>query len=318
MKLKLTFASLLALMGAPALALECDEGFRAFEHAMGETCIPESPERIVATRGDSIVTPLLDIGAPVIGGGFREMDDGTPWVRGATDIFGADFVSAAKLESIGSPNEADIEAIAALSPDLIFVRPFDAERLDQFEAIAPTVVVPGDLLYLDHMEFIADAAGMSDTFDERIAAYRARVDTARSVIGDPSEISVSRFDMWEDGMWYYPNWGAIDQVINDLGFAKPSIQAEATGDGFNGLSVERVQEFDADILVASTAPRFGQTIPMLTEQWDGVAPFWRDLEGVKSGNLFWYERDIYVGYTFESLDRSIEFLTAIKGGRSFE
>jgi iron complex transport system substrate-binding protein len=155
---------------------------------------------------------------------------------------------------------------------------------------------------------------MSDTFDAELARYEARIAAAREVIRDPGAITVSRFDLWEDGLWYYPNWGAIDQVIDDLGFARPPVQAEAT-ESMNGISVERIQEFDGDVLIASRATRFGQTIPMLEEQWDSVAPFWRQLEGVRSNNLFWYERDILVGYTFESLDRSIDFLTAITAGR---
>ncbi|MEM7709424.1 MAG: ABC transporter substrate-binding protein [Pseudomonadota bacterium] len=308
----------LLLAAAPAFALDCPGGQRAFDHAGGATCIPNTPERIVATRGDSLVTPLLDIGAPLIGAGFREMEDGTPWIRGATDIFGDSFVDAAGLTSVGNPNEADIEAVAALGPDLIFIRAFEMERLDQFEAIAPTVVVPGDLPYLDHMEFLADAAGLADTFDERIAAYRARIERTKTVIGDPSEITVSRLDVEDAGLWYYPNWGAVDQVITDIGFTKPALQAEATGDGFNGLSVERIMEFDGDVIITSTAPRWGQTIEMKIDQFDTVAPFWNQLGGVQSGNLFWYERDILVGYTFESLDRSIEFLTAITAGRQFD
>lgn len=311
-------AAALAALALPAAAEDCADGQRAFQHAAGTSCIPDSPQRIVATRGDSIVTPLLDIGAPVVGAGIREMEDGTPWVRGATDIFGDAFVEAANLTSIGNPNQADIEAIAALSPDLIFVRPNDQERLAQFQALAPTVAVPGDLLYLDHMAFLADAAGLSDTFETRIEAYRARIEKARDVIGNPEDITVSRLDVEPGGLWYYPNWGAIDQVINDRGFAKPTIQAEATGDGFNQLSPERITEFDGDVIVTSTAPRFGQKIQTKIEEFDQEVPFWNRLNGVQSGNLFWYERDIYVGYTFESLDRSIDLLTTITAGRSFQ
>ncbi|MEM9798217.1 MAG: ABC transporter substrate-binding protein [Pseudomonadota bacterium] len=312
----LLFAS--TMLAMPATAQDCPDGLRIFEHEMGIACIPMAPQRIIATRGDSLATPLLDIGAPLVGAGFREMEDGTPWIRGATDIFGDVFVEAAGLASVGAPNQADIEAVAALAPDLIFIRAFEAERLPQFEAIAPTVVVPGDLPYLDHMAFLADAAGLADTYEARIAAYRARIDTARDVIGSPEEITVSRLDVEDGGLWYYPNWGAIDQVIDDIGFAKPAIQAEAPPDGFNNLSAERIMAFDGDVILTSSAPRFGQTIAMKTEQFDTVAPFWDQLAGVRSGNLFWYERDIYVGYTFESLDRSIDLLTTITAGRDFD
>ena len=72
------------------------------------------------------------------------------------------------------------------------------------------------------------------------------------------------------------------------------------------------------MIIASFAPRFGQTIPVLTGVWDNAAPFWRNLNGVSSGNLFWYERDLLVGYTFTSLDRSIDFLTTLTAGRAFD
>ncbi|MDX8354786.1 ABC transporter substrate-binding protein [Cognatiyoonia sp. IB215182] len=316
MKLRLTLASLLTLAAAPAAALDCNAGFRAFTHHLGETCIPEQPQRIASLRGDSVTTPLLDIGAPIALTVMNRMEDGTTYIRGAADIFGEAFIAESGVAYFSDRNPVDIEALAAAGPDLIIGRIWNEEILGQLEAIAPTVIIPPQMPYLDHLAWLADVSGSQQTFDTELARYQDRIADAKATIGDPSAITVSRFDVWEDGLWYYPNWGAIDQVINDIGFAKPAIQAEAT-EGMNGVSVERMQEFDGDVLIASRAPRFGQTIPMLTEQWDQVAPFWRELGGVKSGNLYWYERDILVGYTFDSLDRSIDFLTAITAGRDF-
>ncbi|MEM1301415.1 MAG: ABC transporter substrate-binding protein [Pseudomonadota bacterium] len=300
-----------------ATALDCPAGQRAFTHGGGESCIPEAPQRIVATRGDSLVTPLLDIGAPVIGAGFRETD-GTLWIRGATDIFGSDFVDGLGMASVGNPNNVDIESVATLAPDLILVRQRELDRYDQFVEIAPTVVVPENLIYLEHMRFIADAAGLADTFQTRIDAYQAAVDKAVAMVGDPASITVSRMDVEPGGLWYYPNWGAIDQVITDMGFARPAIQADAPDGGYNGLSPERIMEFDGDVIITSAAPRFGQTIDMKMDEYASEAPVWTNLSAVQSGDLFWYERDILVGYTFESLHRSIEFLTAITAGRDFD
>lgn len=311
-------AALLALAPLPATAQEaCPEGQRPFAHAQGEACIPEAPERIAALRHDQIATPLLDIGAPVVASQMERMEDGAAYVRGASDIFGQDVVDAAGLIDIGAGNPLDLEAIAAASPDLIIGRVWEAEAYDQLSAIAPTVIVPDNLPYLDHLAFLAEAAGSSGSYEARLDRYRARVEEARAVIGDPSAITLSRFDLWEDGLWFYPNWGAVDQVIDDLGFDRPAIQAEAE-EGINGLSVERLPEFDGDVLIASRAPRFGQTIPMLTEQWDGVAPFWRDLSAVEAGELYWYERDVWVGYAFASLDAVLDGLTLITAGREFD
>lgn len=303
-------------LGTPVLALDCADGFRAFTHAAGETCIPARPERIASLRDDSVTTPLMDMGAPVFATISREAEGGPRWVRGAADIFGYESVEATGLIDLGSHNPPDVEAVAAAGPDLIILRAYQQEALDQLQAIAPAIVIPDDLPYFDHMGWLADAAGIQDTFDAELGAYQTRIAVAKQRIGDPDAIVVSRFDIWEDGLWYYPNWGAIDQVINDIGFAKPAVQAEETK-GFNGMSVERIQEFDGDLVLASIAPRWGQTEAMLSDQWDNTAPFWRKLEGVKSGNLFWYERDVMVGYTFESLNRSVELLTLLTAGRNF-
>lgn len=311
-------AALVLLVGlaanpTAALALDCEAGLRPFAHATGETCIPENPERIVAARGDSIATPLLDIGAPVIGAGFS-FDQGETYLRGATDIFGAEFVDGYGMASIGDTNQFDLETVASLEPDLIILPNWQADLAAQTSAVAPTIVMPANLQFLDHLALLADAAGMSGVYEQRLAAYRGKIEKVRAAIGDPAAITVSRFDMAEGGLWFYPNWGALDQVIDDIGFSRPAIQAEATTN-FAEMSFEFLPEFDGDILIASQAPRFGQTVEALTAQWDGFAPFWRDLSAVRAGNLYWYERDVWVGYTFKSLETVADGLLLLTVGR---
>lgn len=317
MKALLASALLTLTAASSASAQACAEGERLFSHARGETCILAEPQRIASLRGDTVTTPLMDIGAPVIATVMRQMDDGSTFVRGASDIFGQDAVDAAGFINLGGHNTPDIEAVAAAYPDLIILRSYQADAIDQLSAIAPAIVVPDNMPLTEHLGWLADAAGMSDSYDGDLARYRARIAEAQEVIGSPEEITVSRFDMWDDGLWFYPNWGAVDQVIDDIGFSRPANQAEAE-EGISGLSFERIAEFDGDILISSRAPRFGQTIVMLTEQWDNVAPFWRDLSGVQAGNHFWYERDVWVGHAFASLDRVIDGMILITAGRGLD
>lgn len=300
------------LLSGRGEAAACPAGFRAFTHAMGESCIPTNPTRIVTTRGDKLATPLLDIGAPLVGAGFRT-DQGVTYLRGATDIFGADFVAASGVASVGDPNTPDLEAIAALEPDLIMLPGWQTDLYERLSLIAPTIVIPDNLPFLTHLEMVADAAGRRDAYADKLTAYEAKIADIRAQIGDPSAISVSRFLIFDGQLGYYPNWGAMDQVIRDIGFARPDVQAEATEN--LTLSLEAIQSFDADLMLASYAPRFGQTIDYFTTQWDEDAPFWRNLHGVSSGNLYWYERDIWVGYTFNSLDVVADALLLLTAGR---
>lgn len=307
----------MCLSPLPALALDCPADQRPFTHAEGETCIPKSPQRIAAVRHDSIATPLIDIGAPVIGTTFQTMDDGSTYVRGASDIFGAAFVDSLGLTPITENNIPNMEVIASLDPDLIILTDYQTDLLAQAQDVAPTIVIPGNLPFLEHLGMLADAAGLKGTFDTRLAAYREKIAAIKAIIGTPSDIVVSRLDISDGGLWYYPNWGAVDQVITDIGFARPAIQAEAT-ENMVDVSFERVREFDGDILIASRALRFGQSAEALTEQWDASVPFWRRLEGVESGNLFWYDRDIWVGYTFRSLDAVADGLLLLAANRLAE
>ncbi|MEM7734466.1 MAG: ABC transporter substrate-binding protein [Deinococcota bacterium] len=314
--MKKLFTLLALIVLGVSYAQTCEDGFRLFEHAEGTTCIPETPQRIVTIGDRDLLTPLIDIGAPVIAAPYREQEDGTLWIRGAIDIYGEAVMEELALASIGVGG-IDFERVAALEPDLIFSAPWAGDNLDKLQAIAPVVVIPDWIPMLDHMAMMADAAGLAGTYETRLEEYRADLASLVELVGDPSQIVVSRFDIWEDGIWYYPNWGAIEQVIRDAGYTMPPFQTEAT-DSVNGLSVERIQEFDGDVILFSYAPRFGQTIPMLSEQWDTVAPFWRSLPAVETNEYFWYERDIYTGYSFASLNRSIELMALITAGRGLE
>lgn len=304
-----------AFLTTPAAALACEPGFRPFKHFGGEDCIPVHPQRIVAPRHDRAATPLMDLGAPLIGAGFGTLADGTKYVRGATDIFGAEFVANYGLTPVGDGGSFDIEAVAALEPDLIILVDWELEEAEKTRLVAPTVVIPPNLPFLDHLAFLADAVGMKGAYEERLAAYRGKIEKIKALIGNPSAISVSRFDLSPEGLWYYPNWGAVDQVITDIGLSRPAIEAQAT-ENLTAISFERLPEFDADILIASHAHVFGQTIEALTTQWDDVAPFWRDLPGVTAGRLYWYERDVWVGYTFKSLETAADGLLLLAAGRS--
>jgi iron complex transport system substrate-binding protein len=305
-------ATIAVLAASPAVALDCEAGFRAFTHLGGETCIPNHPQRIVGARGDNIATPLLDIGAPLVGAGFSS-DQGESYLRGASDIFGAEFVAASGVRPIGDTNDPDMEAIAALEPDLIILPPWQADLAEKTSTIAPTVVMFDNLPFLDHLAMLADATGMQGVYKQRLDSYRAKIERIKAQLDDPSAITVSRFDMAENGLWFYPNWGAVDQVISDIGFSRPAIQQETESRG--DISFELLPEFDGDILISSYAPRFGQTIPFFTAQWDQLAPFWRNLEGVKAGNHYWYERDVWVGYTFKSLETAADGLLLLTQGR---
>lgn len=304
----------LSFSALQAQAQACPDGTRAFTHSMGESCIPIAPQRIVAARHDSIATPLLDIGAPVVGTNTAvDAQTGERFIRGATHILGININGPEGIADIGGPEGLDLEVIIGLNPDLILLSPWQSDLYAQASQIAPTVVMTANLPFLEHLEFVADAAGMADVYAERLATYRDKIAELEAIVGNPAEISVSRFDLYEGGIWYYPNWGAVDQVLNDAGFAKPDILASLTENA--EFSFEVIDQFDADLVISSHARHFGQTVNQLSTEWDTFAPFWRNLSAVREGNHFWYPRDEWVGYTFASLHQVADAMLLMTTGR---
>ncbi|MEL6576359.1 MAG: ABC transporter substrate-binding protein [Pseudomonadota bacterium] len=304
-------------LAVPATAEDCAEGQRAFEHAEGTACIPNDPQRVVSGNEFWISIPLVELGAPLVGTAGWPLDDARGYV-GRLRQLGLEHLLPGDIPRFGRSSGMDFEAIAALAPDLIVTTIYEADLHDRFEIIAPTVVVPRGLLAIDHLAFIADAVGAQDTHDTLITAYQSRVAAVRAQLPAPEEIVVSRLDINDNGLRFFPNFGTQDQVINDLGFSRPPMQRDATTD-IRGVSIERIAEFDGDIILSGYAPRFGQTVDMIRSGWmaDGEA-LWTQLEGVRAGNHYWYEGDTWNAIGYHFLTEVLTSLATITVGQTFE
>lgn len=129
----------------------------------------------------------------VAGGGGRRRDSRWPparWRRPATlggefeaRFFGVEREALEGVTPIGEHFEENVEAIAALKPDLIVGYAFDGEpaheRIERFEAIAPFVMIatfePVDRV----MRRFAEALGVEAEATEREAGYARRVEALR-------------------------------------------------------------------------------------------------------------------------------------------
>ncbi len=295
---------------------ECEDGFHLFDHFAGETCIPEDPQRIASLSDNFLTTPLLDLEAPVVASHFRTWEGGEPFLRGGVDIFGEAAVQEADLVNLGSP--PDLEIILEVNPDLIIGGFWQTEIYDELSAIAPTILMNAPVPMFEHLEALADASNRLDIYDEKLANYEVRIEEMRARIDDPASITIARLDIIGEGLSYSPQLGAMDQVIDDIGFSRPEFQANATED-IRELSIEEIQSFDGDLILSSYAPRFNQTIENLKSgPYTLGDSLYLTLSDVQAGNHYWYERDIWVGQTFASLDIVIDGLTLLTVGRDFE
>lgn len=135
-------------------------------HAMGETTIEGTPQRIVVLDSpfmDALVS--LDI-TPV---GGTVADQGEPFPEYLGD-------ATADTEVVGLIAEPDVDAVANLAPDLIIGTKVRHEAIyDELSAIAPTVFSESSgTNWEDQATLAAEAVQKSDEMDTLIADYTER------------------------------------------------------------------------------------------------------------------------------------------------
>lgn len=204
-----------------------------------------------------------------VGAFSRNGEDG-PYMRGAATLTGVTFDNSSIANVGGSP--ADIEAIAALEPDLIITATFQQTPIDQLEAIAPTVVVEDNMRgELATFEDIAELTGTRDRLAILKARYESQVQQIRDVIGE-RDISASIILTANGEIQAWHTYGVIGKVLRDAGFVFPDILNRIEGSERVLYSGEELQAFDADFMFLTyDAPR-GQTPAQAIADIETVAP----------------------------------------------
>src|SRR5690606_29945464 len=178
--------AVLALSVAPAFAQET----RSFTDDAGRSVeIPVDPQRIASLQDLSITIPLIELGVYPVASHGRTTEAGEGFIRSSKVLTGVDFDNS-DIEFLGNA-PIDLEALAALEPDLIVVNPnWNYGSLEQVEIIAPTVVlddtVRGDFgMY----EALAEITGTTDTLAILKGRYDSQIEQIRRLI-DTESISV--------------------------------------------------------------------------------------------------------------------------------
>ncbi len=268
---------------------------RAVEHARGTTDVPAAPERVVTLEplelDTAVAVGITPVGAAVAGN-VTEL----PAYLGATDV-----------TPVGTVTEPDLEAIAALDPDLILgTESRHSELYEQLASIAPTVFIASQAdPWRENAALIADALGretevadlLTDVDQEcaRIAGQydlegqtaqliRPRDETTLSLYGPVSfagsllecvGLTIPEQD-WEDGLQA------------DL---SPENVAAATADHVFVTTVDVTDRSGIPAAIASNATAFPEVTLVDTSTWvsgvgpKGAASVLADIERYLSANL---------------------------------
>lgn len=233
----------IAVLSLPALAQET----RSFTDDAGRTVeIPAEPLRIVSLHDLSLTIPLIELGVMPIGSHGRTTAEGVPFIRSSDVLTGVDFDNS-DIAFVGNL-PADVEAVAALEPDLILTTPWQTATVEQLAAIAPVVVlddtVRGDFGLYDAL---AELTGTEDRLAVLKGRYDGQIAQIKRLI-DTGSISVNVIQGVDGQVLSWHTYSALGKVLRDAGFTFPD-RVEAIAEGsFERMSAESLPELDADFV----------------------------------------------------------------------
>lgn len=252
------------------------------EHAMGTTEVKGTPKRVVILTNEG-TEALLAMGITPVGAVKSWL--GNPWYK---HIEG----KMKDAQVVGTESEVNVEAIAALKPDLIIGNKLRQEKIyQQLSAIAPTVfseTLRGD--WKENFKLYAKAVNQEEKGNEVLKKYDDHVAELKEKLGDKvnQEVSVVRFMAGKTRIYYTDSFSGV--IFNELGFKRAQQQAAlfTPENKLGNLAVEvgkeAIPQMDGDLLFYFTYAPEGDQAALDTEKDWINDPLWKNLNAVKSGN----------------------------------
>ncbi|RHW39018.1 iron-siderophore ABC transporter substrate-binding protein [Neobacillus notoginsengisoli] len=245
------------------------------EHAMGKTTLDKTPERVVILTNEG-TEALLALGVKPVGA--VKSWTGDPWYDHIKDD-----MKDAKV--VGVESQVNVEAVAALKPDLIIGNKMRQEEIyEQLKAIAPTVfaeTLRGD--WKENFELYSKAVNKEEKGKEVLSDYDKRIEDLKGKLGDKLDMKVSmvRFMAGDVRIYHKDTFSGV--ILDELGFARPESQ-DVDDFAEKNVTKERIPAMDGDILFYFTYEEGDGKASQVEKQWI-EDPLFKNLEVAKKGNV---------------------------------
>ncbi|MDQ0198901.1 ABC transporter substrate-binding protein [Neobacillus ginsengisoli] len=245
------------------------------KHEMGTTTIKGTPKRVVILTNEG-TEALLAMGITPVGA--VKSWTGNPWYDHIAD-------KMKNVKVVGTESEVNVEAIAALKPDLIIGNKMRQEKIyDQLSAIAPTVfaeTLRGD--WKENFKLYAKAVNKVEKGNEILKNYDSRIADLKGKLGDKLKMKVSmvRFMAGDVRIYHKDTFSGV--ILDELGFARPEGQ-NANDFAERNVTKERMPAMDGDILFYFTYDTGDGKASSLEKEWLGD-PLFKHLEVAKKGEV---------------------------------
>ncbi|GAB7388586.1 iron-siderophore ABC transporter substrate-binding protein [Bacillaceae bacterium] len=248
---------------------------RVIKHAMGETEVPAHPQRVVVLTNEG-TEALLALGIKPVGA--VQSWTGDPWYDHIKEQMEG-------VTPVGLESQVNLEAVAALKPDLIIGNKMRQEKIyPQLSAIAPTVfseTLRGEWqtnfkLYAEAVNKAAEGEKILADFDKRIAEFKAKAGDKLAM-----KVSIVRFMPGSTRLYQKDSFSGV--ILDQIGFARPESQ---NVDAFaEEITKERIPDMDGDILFYFTYEKGDGEASKQEEEWIND-PLFKNLNVVKAGKVY--------------------------------
>ncbi|WP_010676475.1 ABC transporter substrate-binding protein [Bacillus timonensis] len=286
----LTLAICSLLLAACGAADNTDKGNNAaktegentytVDHAMGSTKISKNPERIVVLTNEG-TEALLAMGVTPVGAVRSWIGD--PWYEHIEKQMEG-------VEVVGEESNVNIEAIAALEPDLIIGNKMRQEKIyEQLKAIAPTVFAEdlrGD--WQKNFTLYSKAINKEEEGKKVLDEFKDHLNKVKENINTDTEVSVVRFMEGRTRIYYTDSFSGV--IFEQLGLKRPQQQvdlfAQDQNDQFTReVDQEKIPLMDGDVIFYFTYETGNGEATKVEKEWINN-PLWKGLNAVNAGNAY--------------------------------
>jgi iron complex transport system substrate-binding protein len=244
------------------------------EDAMGKAEIPTNPKKVVVLTNEGLEA-LLTLGVKPVGA-----------VTGVTgEWYGHTKDELEGVKPLGKETSVNIEAVAALKPDLIIGNKMRHEKIyDQLKSIAPTVF--SDTIrgaWKDNFNFYAKVLNKETEGNKAIQEYENKVAYIQENFKDKLDTEISLVRFMDGKTRIYLGDTFAGTILKEIGFKRPAAQQ---GTEFvNEIGKERLNEADGDVMFYFTY-ELGDGKGLAREQEWLNDPMFKSLNVVKNNKAY--------------------------------
>lgn len=272
---------------------------RSIKHALGTTCVPKTPKRVVVLDTGELDS-VLALGVKPVGA-VTALGTGFPAYLGSrTD----------GIADVGTIQQPSLEKILALKPDLILSSKLRHGALyAQLSRIAPTVMAESvGVVWKDNLKLDARALGKEAQANRLLSNYYARLKKLQvRVDRKRTTVSVVRFVPGQTRLMQRANF--IGTILDDAGLLRPVSQRKNTF--ADTVTPEAIPAMDGGVLFYSS---YGPA--EATDQRQYLqSPLWAGLNVVRARKTYAVDDDHwFLGIGILAANRVLDDLEKHLGG----